>query len=621
MIPVFVDFETYYDKEYSSKKMSTQAYIWDPRFKVHGVGLAAAKNAPVWVTGAQTRRWLEKIVPGNVVVCHNANFDAAILAWRYGLYPKLIIDTVSLSRAIIGERLRSHSLDSISQYLLNEQKGGFLASVLGVRDLPPETEKLLAQYCLKDVDLCRQIFYRLIPHLPKQEFLVMDMCSRMYTEPKLWLDNELLINYHSRVVAQRLRALDDAGIEDPKEVSSNPRFAEALKSLGVEPPLKLSPTTGKETFAFAKTDEGMILLEDHPDERVQALVAARLKTKSTLAETRCESFMTASRYGEFPIPYLFSGAMTTHRWSGGGGLNLQNLPRGGDLRKAIMAPPGYVLAAPDLSQIELRITLALAIELARMVGVDETKTKEYEALHILANGGDLYSDFGTTLYNRPISRKDVEDRHVAKECVLGSGFQMGYGKLVNYLQGKGIFKDEEFCRRAIGLYRDRFTYVKGLWKYLQIKVKDACYNPYTIKLFERPEVILGFEPLFGDRAIKLPGGLYVKYPGLCYKRTEDGDSLVYNRALGEAKLFGGKILENIVQALARQIMMEKTVMINRKYPVTMSTHDEAVPLVPENEIETAVPELEATMTSTIPWWPTLPLGAEVKYARRYGDAK
>lgn len=316
MIPIFLDMETYYDKEYSLKKMSTQSYIWDNRFKVHGVGLAAGRGAPVWVSGPKIKTWLEKTVPGNVVVCHNANFDAAILAWRYGLRPKLIVDTVSLSRAIIGERLRSHALGSIAEYLLKEAKGGFLAATMGVRDLSLDAERQLAEYCLKDTDLCRQIFYTLIPHLPKQELLIMDMCSRMYTEPKLWLDNELLQNYHSRVVAARMRTLDDAGVEDAKEVRSNPKFAELLRSMGVEPPMKQSPTTGEQTYAFAKTDEGMMALEDHPDERVQALVAARLQNRSTLAETRCESFMTASRYGEFPIPYLFSGAMTTHRWAG-----------------------------------------------------------------------------------------------------------------------------------------------------------------------------------------------------------------------------------------------------------------------------------------------------------------
>jgi hypothetical protein len=621
MIPVFGDFETYYDKDYSLKKMSTQAYIWDPQFKVHGVGLTAGKGKPVWVTGAKVQQWLEKVVPGNVWVCHNANFDAAILAWRYGLRPKLIVDTVSLSRAIIGERLRSHALGSIAEYLLKETKGGFLAATMGVRDLSPDAERQLAEYCLKDTDLCRQIFYTLIPHLPKQELLIMDMCSRMFTEPKLWLDNELLQTYHSQVVAKRLNALDDAGVEDAKEVRSNPKFAELLRGMGVEPPMKESPTTGEQTFAFAKTDEGMMALAEHPDERVQALVAARLQNRSTLAETRCEAFMNASRYGEFPIPYLFSGAMTTHRWSGGGGMNLQNLPRGGDLRKAIMAPPGFVLFAPDLSQIELRITLAFGMELARMAGNDPTKTNEYEALQLLAAGGDLYSDFGTTLFNRPISRKDAEDRHAAKECVLGSGFQMGSGKLVNYLQGKGIFKTEEFCRQAIGLYRARFPYVKGLWKYLQIKVKDACFNPYSPVLFEKPHIELGFEPLFGDRAIKLPGGLHVKYPNLSFKNDGQDSSITYDRAMGVTKLFGGKILENIVQATARQIMMEKTLKINRLYPVTMSTHDEAVPIVPIDKIAEAEVKLMQIMTEPLPWWPELLLGAEIKYAQRYGDCK
>jgi len=636
MIPIFTDFETFYSKEYSLKRMSTQEYIYDPQFKVHGVGLAAGKNKPVWVTAANVRQWLEKIIPGNVVVCHNATFDYAILEWHYGVRPKLIIDTVSLSRALIGERLRSHSLDSIANYLLKEEKGGYLATTMGYRDLSPDQERQLAAYCLQDVELCRKIFYKLIPHLPPRELQVMDLVSRMYTEPALYLDNELLTEYHSQVVAKKMRALDDAGVESVDEIRSDKRFAELLTNLDVEPPTKVSPAWLKKpeaerdpdkqyAYAFAKTDSDFQALREHPDERVQALVEARLENKTTIAESRAEAFINASRYGKFPVPYLYSGAMTTHRLSGGGGFNLQNLPRKGTLRKAIHAPPGHKLVVGDLAQIELRLTLALGAEFVRMNGFDWTKCGEYKALHMLADGADLYCDFGRDLYGREITRADEEDRHKAKECVLGSGYQMGPPKLVTYLSGKGIKITTEFAERAIGTYRMRFRAVQKVWKYLQETFKDALFNEdKNYQLFEIPNVWLAREPLFNDRAVRLPNGLCVKYPGLHSKeRSPEAPygGIAYNRSSEEVNLFGGKILQNMIECLSRDIIFPATVKIDKRFKVVMSTHDELVCVVPDAEVSEGIEFVKQIMTASVAWWPSLPINSEVKAAIRYGEAK
>jgi len=624
---IFTDAETRYDsKSYTLKRMTTQEYIHDPRFKCFGWGLAVEKGAPVWVTGDKIKPVLEKVIPGNAIVGHNiGGFDAAILNWIYDLKPALIIDTLSMSRAVIGERIRSHSLESVSQYILGRGKLPYLKEMDGVVDPSPQQLAVLGQYCAlhptqSDIALTRDIFYKLAPHFPKHEFAVADLIARMYTEPALYLDNELLIQYHGKVVATRLRALDEAGIENPTEVRSNPQFAAALIRLGVDPPLKISPTTGKETWAFAKTDEGMLALMEHDDERVQALVAARLENRSTIAETRCESFMTASRYGEFPINYLFSGAQTTHRLSGGGGNNLQNLPRGGDLRKAIEAPPGYMLVVGDLAQIELRITLALAVELLKYQGLDWQNSTEYKALQILASGGDLYGEFGSTVYQKPISKATHPlERQISKSAVLGLGFGMGAEKFIAYCKGQGIPVDPEFAQHVVKLYRGTYTGVVRLWRYMNDAVKLFCFEGKEARLFEEPDVWIKFTALFGDPCIGLSNGLQVKYPGLAYDPNDR--SFAYDRATGKAKLFAGKYVENLVQYLARQIIMEQTVKVNKRYRVAMSTHDELVCLVPEDAVAEGAKWVEETMTKPVVWWPSLPLGAEVKSAKRYGDAK
>jgi DNA polymerase I-like protein with 3'-5' exonuclease and polymerase domains len=621
MVPIVVDFESFFSKEYSLSKISTQEYIYSDLFKIHGCGVAIGQEQPRWFSGDLLKRLLERVVPNGVIVCHNANFDAAILAWHYGLKPKLIIDTVSLSRAVIGERLRSHSLSSIAEYLLKQEKGGYLSSVMGVRDLTAEQEQLLAQYCLHDVDLCRQIFYTLIPHLPKKELLAMDMVSRMFTEPSLILDQQLLVEYHSQVVANKMNLMDYAGVESAKELNSNPQFAEALKRLGVEPPTKISPTTGKETWAFARTDSEFIALEEHKDERVQALVAARLGTKSTLNETRAATLIKAAPYGAFSVSYLFSGAQTTHRLSGSGNTNFQNLPRGGTLRKAIMAPEGHTLIVADLAQIELRATLALARELIYSIDKDAAaRSEESNALNILECGGDLYGHFGSIIYQETITKETHPlERQVAKSAVLGLGFGMGAPKFLAYCKQQNIAMDEETAERIVKLYRGTYTGVVRLWRYMQDSVKQFLFDGIAKQLFKEPDVWVKHTSLYGDPCIGLSGALQIKYPGLAYDPEQK--QFMYQRAMGPTKMFAGKYVENLVQYLARQVIMEQTVTINKKYKVAMSTHDEiCVPVLEEDSGEAAA-WIRKVMTTSPTWWKSLPLGVELHTANRYGEAK
>src|SRR5690606_22698569 len=141
-----------------------------------------------------------------------------------------------------------------------------------------------------------------------------------------------------------------------KQLMSNEQFAQLLRENGVEPPTKISPKTGKVTYAFAKTDEDFTILEDHPNPTIQALYAARMGFKSTIAITRTEAFLGIAERGTFPFPLKYSGASVTHRWSGFD-VNPQNLsridpdnPKPSDaLRKAIIAPPGYKIVVADLS--------------------------------------------------------------------------------------------------------------------------------------------------------------------------------------------------------------------------------------------------------------------------------
>lgn len=635
---IFADAETFYSskEKYSLRNMTTQEYIRDSRFKCLGWGFAINKGAPVWVTGeARMRQWLERLIPGNVIVGHNiSGFDAPIISWMYGLKPKLIIDTLALSRALIGERLRSHSLESVSQFLFGVGKLGFLKEMDGVYDPTDYQLQQLGTYCAlhpqSDINLTRNIFYKLFPHFPKRELFAADLVAQCYTSPSLLLDPTLLKQYHSEVVAKRLRALDDAGVENATDVRSNDKFAAGLQRLGVDPPRKLSPTTGKETWAFAKTDEGMLALQEHDDVRVQALVAARLENRSTLAESRAENFINMAKYGPMPVAYSFSGAQTTHRLSGTSGTNLQNLPRGGALRRAIMAPIRHTLVVADLSQIELRITLQLAVQLLKQLGLQWEYSAEYQALELLASGGDLYSHFGSIIYQTKVTKEThPTERQIAKSAVLGLGFGMGKAKFVAYCKAQNVSMTEEEANRIVKLYRGTYTGVVRLWRYMQDSFKSYVDYPKNYQVFKEPDVWISAEPLFGDCAIGLEGALQVKYPGLKYNAEDK--NYEYTRANGTTKMFAGKFVENLVQYLARLVIMEQTIAVAKHYKIAMQTHDEITAVVPKEEgawdcdksqnVAEAKAWIQNIMTAPLKWWPSLPLGVEIKSNDRYGLAK
>ena len=122
------------------------------------------------------------------------------------------------------------------------------------------------------------------------------------------------------VKGRKAKLLDEAGA-NLEDLMSNQKFAELLRGLGVEPPTKISPTTGKEALALAKSDEGFKALADHPDVRVQTLVAARLGNKTTLEETRTERLLGIAGRGTMPVPLAYYAAHTG-RWGGSDKLNI-----------------------------------------------------------------------------------------------------------------------------------------------------------------------------------------------------------------------------------------------------------------------------------------------------------
>lgn len=620
---IFVDFESFWASDYTLSKMPTQAYIQDARFKAHGACFAVNDGPIIWVTHEKLPAFLKALdrkYPQAIWVAHNALFDLTILSLVYGVDPLFIADTAGMSRALVGPQLRKHALTDVGKLLTGLEKGRELEKTLGIRDLSPALEESIAGYCTQDVQIMREVYRVLAPLFPAKELEVMTWLTRMMTDPKILLDEQLLWNYHHEVVGRKEKILIELGI-DKKDLMSNDKFATLLLALGVTPPTKTRPPTEIERskgrieevtkYAFAKTDTGLKDLLEHDNEDVQALVAARLEVKSTIEETRSRTFAELAQCNPIGVPLAYSGAVNTHRFSGRDKLNFQNLKRGGKLRDSITAAKGYDFIVSDLSQIELRFTLWLA--------------GHSQEVQFLAEGGDLYSEVATELYGVEVTKaKASEDkiiagmRHVGKSTVLGSGFGMGAAKYQAWLASQSISVTSDFAQAAIKLFRSKFNGVPKLWRKMELYFLKLLQDqtPFTVSL-NRVEILFGFEPLFGAPGIQLPNGLWLKYPNL---KIED-QQWTYTNGGVETNIFGGHFLENLCQALARIVMTERTVKVNRQLPVILSVHDELVALAPEEDAPEWSAWVHEQMTSNSDWLAGMPVGAETKYGNPYGAIK
>lgn len=407
MRTITLDFETYYSKEYSLSKMTTEAYIKDKRFQIIGFSYAIDEAPAIWVSGDDehlSSALYNLKLEDSKLVAHNAMFDCGILATRYAIHPRLIIDTMSMARPI-QSMTGGNSLANLVKFFGLGEKGTEVVNALGKRreDFTPDELARYGGYCDNDVELTRKLLQALLPYSTPQEMYVIDMLLRLYTDPVLELNTSILNRHLLEVQGRKERLLDKVEAVVGKDgLMSNTQFADLLVRLGVSPPMKLSKTTNKETFAFAKTDPGLKELLEHPDERVQAVVAARMGVKSTIEESRTLSFLDVASRGALPIALNYYGAHTG-RCSGAEKLNLQNLPRGGALRKAVQAPEGHTVIACDSAQIEARVVawLAGAVELVES----------------FRKGKDVYSEFATSVYGTTITKENKTERHVGKTCI------------------------------------------------------------------------------------------------------------------------------------------------------------------------------------------------------------
>ena len=606
---ITVDFETYYDKDYSLRKMTTEAYIRDPRFEVIGVSVKVNNGSTEWASGTheELKEYLQTFDWANsILLAHNTMFDGAILNWHFDVHPRIYTDTLCIARALHGVEVGG-SLHALTQRYNLGEKGTEVLDAVGKKRLDFTDEALdkYGDYCVNDVELTYKLFNRMGKGFPKGELRLIDCTLRMFIEPIIELDLGLL-EHHLEDTKQIKEDLITASGVTKKDLMSNPKFADILRDLGVNPPMKLSLTTGKQTYAFSKTDEGFKALADHKDVRVQALVMSRLGTKSTLEESRTERFIGIAKRGLMPVPIRYYAAHTG-RWGGDDKINIQNLPsrgvNGKKLKNSMLAPEGYVMIDCDSSQIEARV-------LAWLAGQEDL-------VSAFANGEDVYIKMAAVIYGIPEEQVTKAQRFVGKTTILGCGYGMGAIRFAEQLLSFGTFMEAEEARRVVSIYRDANWKINTLWRDCQNMLVEMSRGT-AVSL--GPNGIVRSVETQSGMGILLPSGLVMRYDDLGYEQGERGPEFSYKTRRGRTRIYGGKVTENVCQAIARCIIGDQMLAIAKKYKVALTVHDSVVCCVPENELKEATAFVEGCMSTTPSWAEGLPITCESDNGKSYGEA-
>jgi DNA polymerase I-like protein with 3'-5' exonuclease and polymerase domains len=596
---ITVDFETYYDKDISLRKLTTEEYVRHEQFEVIGVSVKVNNEETAWLSGPHDA--LKKYLHANydwensAVLAHNTMFDGAILSWLFDIHPRVWLDTLCMARALHGTEVGGSLAFLAEKYGLGV-KGNEIVNTVGKRltDFNEEELGRYGDYCVNDTELTYKLYKKFEKDFPVVELKIIDLTLRMFIDPVLELNVEKLKRHLDILKDQKDDLLEEAGIEK-SELMSNPKFAKALEALGVVPPMKTSLRTGKESFAFAKSDEEFKALQEHDNPKVQALVAARIGLKSTLEETRTQRFIEVASRGKMPVPIRYYAAHTG-RWGGSDKINLQNLPSRGPnakvLKSSICAPEGYSIIEADSAQIEARVLAWLSQQ----------------------NGEDVYKKMAGSIYGKKEEDISAAERFIGKTTILGCGYGMGAVRFKEQLQSFGVDIEQEEAARIIKIYRQTNSSITKLWRECQVALEGMRQgDAYAIGLSGVLQVIPN------QNGIQLPNGLMMRYDNLKAEEGEKGLEYFYKTRRGDVRIYGGKVVENVCQAIARCIMAEQMLMISKKYRVLLTVHDSVVCSVPDKELDKAAAYVDSCMRHTPEWAKGLPVRGDVETGKNYGE--
>lgn len=639
---VVLDFESYYDSEYSLTKMSAWEYIKDSRFEPLGCGL-------FWVLKSGTKV-KEYVVPEKLavtfscmqarygqelenltVVIQNAKFDALILKETYGILPRFIIDVKHLDAH--QDSKRSHKLKDMALIYGVKEKGR-TEDFKGLHwdTMTIEQRVAIATYCKNDCESEQGIFEQLLPRLswPEMELWFANHSTRLWLDPKLVFNKSLAKQLYFEMDAELEKIIERTGFSK-SAISGNKSIVKLFTSLlPEEDALPMKQGKSELIPALAKNDDGCNYLLAHPDPRVANLMEARLAVKSWpnhLKRMLTMGSMSKAAGGLQPVPSNYYGAHTG-RSSGGEKINLYNLGGSGragtanhpliqKMRGLLLADVGYMLALSDSAQIEARV-------LAWLAGCDKL-------VKGFAEKRDIYSEFATELFGVAVRKpkesdalavkKDLEiKRGFGKETILASGFGMGptkfHGRCLANKELRPMFDDGTytfaFVDSLIQTYRREYKEVPNFWKTIEGLFRWVINNPdncvgYGKKEFGLEKNLLEFWNDRGTVNLQLPSGRILYYPHAAINKADK--EIRYEHG----HLWGGTLTENVVQAISRDLLVIWIRQVEEAgIPVVHHVYDEIIGMVPAETAEEDLKRIEDIMCVAPDWADGLPLAAEGK---------
>lgn len=621
------DFETYWSDTHSLSKLSALDYVMSPKTELISLSLKKEGKA-VCVFGEKNIRELVSRIDwsNKLLVAHNnSEFDALIFAFRLGIKPKMWGCTLAMARPIHAKDVGGSLASLVTHYGLGKKDSSALLATKGkhLKDFTPDEIAAMRTYNMMDTEQCYNLFYKLLPQTPKSEMKIIDATIRMLVEPQFVIDEPLLTktlaleqeHKHNMLAAlvDRFGVASTEGVR--KVLASAPKFVAFLEENDVPVPMKLNPK-GKSIPALAKSDESFIALTEHENELVAAAAQTRLGVKSTQLETRIGKFIAAAHQcnGRLPVPIKYYGADTTGRWSGFW-YNLQNLPRilrsapklSDALRYSLMAPPGYKVVVADLSGIELRINMTLW----RVPYAMEMLAADPEA--------DLYKPLASEVMGVPIEGMPKMVRQAGKAMHLGCGF--GLRSEEKYIavakqMAQIVVSFDDATTHILG-YREKHPEVVRGWK--------TCHSALDY-IHSGNEAQIDSWGLChtSKEGIVTPKGV-IRYPDLRKEMNEESGKTewVYGTGRKKARIYAGKVDENIVQHLARHVLSDNMLEVRQQteYWPVHTVHDELIYIVPEDQAQVMLDTVQAVMRTPPVWWPELVTWSEGSFGDNYGEAK
>ncbi len=595
---ITLDFETYFDQEYSLDKMTTEEYVRDLRFEAHGVGLAVNGGKAVWCDGKGLND-----IPWDDTAClaHHAQFDGLILSHHYGIKPAMWFDTISMARAVLGPHIPKGLGELAKHFNLGAKNVPYdLFKGKHWGDLNTHTQQAVASGCCHDVELTWHLFCLLSQGFPPSEFALIDETVRLFTEPVLVGAPDVLDRVYREEREAKDRLLAKLGVTTT-QLRQNETLIRLLEAEGVE--VEWKPGKGKENPCFAKTDQFMRDLVDDENPRVAALAQARLDAASNLTLTRTQRLRGMADRGKLCVYLNYCGAHTK-RWSGGDKMNWQNFRRGAKLGQGITVGKGDVIVVRDASQIECRMLNETA---GQSDVIEKFRRKE-----------DPYIGIASQFYGHEVYKPQQGDsRYEEMETKRGTGKQLelscGYGAggpSIVATARRGTYGPPVYLSDAEGvaardLYRSTHQWVVALWESAK----------HVLEALARGETFSWLGRHVEDKRLYLPNGLWLDYSTL--HKDQQGEWKVAIRG-GEAKMYGPKLVENYIQAIARVHLGNVWLACRQAgLRVVSSEHDKLICVCRESEAEAAAAFLHAELCRAPPWMPDVPLDSEGYISHTY----